>query len=216
MAFQERYFNELPIKKKVAMVVPYLQAAELVATPPACETAPLVTQILEAAGDRLKIAGDILDYDDFFVADEALAYDDKAFEKRIGKPEEAMGLLKEFREQLAGAESFDAASLETLLKGWVETKQIKIGQIIHALRVAVTGKAAGFGMFETWQSSGKKSAWRGSTERASGPRNCPREGRVEHRSAGVARLRSFAVGLDLPQGEFGWVVIKTSLQHSRS
>ena len=32
---------------------------------------PYVTQILEAAGDRVKVAGDILDFDDFFVADDA-------------------------------------------------------------------------------------------------------------------------------------------------
>jgi glutamyl-tRNA synthetase len=149
MVFQERYFNELEIKKKVAMVVPYLQKAALVNTPPPCETGPLVTRILEAAGDRIKVAGDILDYDDFFVADEALRYDEKAFEKRIGKPDEAIGLLKEFRERLATTEAVDGASLETLLKGWVESRQIKIGQIIHALRVAVTGKGAGFGMFDT-------------------------------------------------------------------
>jgi glutamyl-tRNA synthetase len=156
MAFQERYFNGLPIKQKVAMVVPYLQTAGLLETPPPCETAPLVAQILEAAGDRLKVAGDILDYDDFFVADEALVYDRQAFEKRIGKPEEALGLLKQFREQLASAGTFDAGSLESLLKDWVEAKQIKIGQIIHALRVAVTGKATGFGMFDTLAILGKE------------------------------------------------------------
>ena len=47
------------------------------------------------------------------------------------------------------AEPFDAAALERLLQEFVEAEGIKIGQIIHALRVAVTGKAVGFGMFET-------------------------------------------------------------------
>ena len=31
----------------------------------------------------------------------------------------------------------------------MEEKGIKIGQIVHALRVAVTGKPVGFGLFET-------------------------------------------------------------------
>ena len=31
----------------------------------------------------------------------------------------------------------------------MDAKGIKIGQIVHALRVAVTGKAVGFGLFET-------------------------------------------------------------------
>ena len=36
-----------------------------------------------------------------------------------------------------------------MLKAFIEERGVKIGQLIHALRVAVTGKAVGFGMFET-------------------------------------------------------------------
>ena len=32
---------------------------------------------------------------------------------------------------------------------FVEAQGIKLGEIIHAVRVAATGKAVGFGMFET-------------------------------------------------------------------
>ena len=49
---------------------------------------------------------------------------------------------------LADAEPFDVESLDQLLHGFVEREEIKMGQIIHALRVAVTGKGVGFGMFE--------------------------------------------------------------------
>ena len=58
-------------------------------------------------------------------------------------------LLARFRERLSAADSFDAGSLERLMQEFVEAEEIKIGRIIHALRVAVTGKAVGFGMFET-------------------------------------------------------------------
>ena len=34
------------------------------------------------------------------------------------------------------------------MHSFVEDQGIKIGQIIHAVRVAVTGKAVGFGLFE--------------------------------------------------------------------
>ena len=73
-----------------------------------------MTQIVEAAGDRIKVAGDILDYDDFFVADDKFAYDEKAFEKRITKPAGAVDLLAKFRAALAGVEPFTAAALGTL------------------------------------------------------------------------------------------------------
>ena len=156
-AFQGRYMQQLPLKKKVAMLLPYLQKANLVSEPPPCEIGPRINQVLEAAGDRIVVAGDILDFADFFVADDHLDYDEKAFEKRIRKPAEAVPLLNKFRAQLEETEPFDAASLEKMLKQFIEEEAIKIGQIIHALRVAVTGKAVGFGMFETLEILGKGS-----------------------------------------------------------
>ena len=56
--------------------------------------------------------------------------------------------VRALRERLAGADAFDAASLEKLLGMFVQDEGIQIGQIIHALRVAVTGKAIGFGVFD--------------------------------------------------------------------
>jgi glutamyl-tRNA synthetase len=149
LAFEDHWMQELDLKKKVALVLPCLQQAGLVADPPPCDTGPYLAQILTAAGDRIKVAGDVLDYAPFFVADEALPFDEKAFEKRIRKPPEAVELLGKFKEQLTAIEPFEPDSLEHCLKAFVETEGVKIGQIIHALRIAVTGQPVGFGMFET-------------------------------------------------------------------
>lgn len=149
MAFQDRAFQQVPIKQKVAKVLPFLQKAGCVSEPPPCETAPQLTAILEAAGDRIKVAGDILDYTDFYVKDAELEYDEKTVDKRLRKPEQAKALLREFREELAALEKFEPAAIENCLKQFVEANDIKIGDIIHALRVGVTGKSVGFGMFET-------------------------------------------------------------------
>ncbi len=157
LTFQEHYFQNLDVNKKVAMTVPFLQSANHVATPPECSTGPRLQAVIQAAGDRLRVAGDSLDFSDFFTPDDELVYDEKAFAKRIEKPDDAIGLLTEFRGQLEVAQEFDGGALEACLKEWVETQGITIGQIIHALRVAVTGKAAGFGMFETLAILGKAS-----------------------------------------------------------
>ncbi len=148
-AFQDRAMQKLPIKQKVAFVLPYLQQAGYVTSPPPCDTAPYLTQILEAAGDRIKIGGDILDYDDFYTADAELTFDEKTLDKRLRNAAGAPALLAEFREQLAIIEPFDAPTLEHKLKAFVEQKGIKIGDIVHAVRVAVTGKGVGFGLFES-------------------------------------------------------------------
>ena len=98
MAFESRAMQRLPIKQRVAKAVPFLQRAKLVADPPPCDTGPYVTRILEAAGDRVKVAGDVLDFDDFFVADDDLQFDEAAFDKRVRKPAAARDLLGRYRE----------------------------------------------------------------------------------------------------------------------
>ena len=149
LAFEQRAMTACPSKPKVAMAIRFLQQAKLLSDPVPCEMADYVGQIVAAAGDRLTVGGDILDFDDFFTLDDQLAYNEKAFEKRLRKPPEARELLAAFQQQLADAKEFDAKSLDQLLHAFTEANQIKIGQIIHALRVATTGKAVGFGMFET-------------------------------------------------------------------
>jgi glutamyl-tRNA synthetase len=150
-AFQDHYMQEAPVAKKAVMALPFLRKAGLADA----NALPIVTTIMEAAGDRIKVAGDILEYADFFVSDDQLLFDESAFDKRLRKPPEAAPLLRKFREQLAAADPFDAAALDKLMQAFVETEGVKIGQIIHALRVAVTGKAIGFGMFETLAILGK-------------------------------------------------------------
>jgi glutamyl-tRNA synthetase len=149
MAFESRAMQRLPIKQKVAKVVPFLQRAKLVADPPPCDSAPYVTRIVESAGDRLSVAGDILDFDDFFVSDDQLQFDEAAFDKRLRKPASACELLAKYRGAIAAANDFSAEHLEMLTKKFVDANGIKIGDIVHAVRVAITGKAVGFGLFET-------------------------------------------------------------------
>ncbi|MFO0845431.1 MAG: glutamate--tRNA ligase family protein [Gemmataceae bacterium] len=152
-AFQERYMNALPIDDKVRMVTPYLVRAGLVSEP---SPNGVIGEIVQAAGERIKVAGDILDYADFFTADDRLPIDDKAFDKRVRKPAGARDLLRDCRQTLADAASFDAAGLEKLVAGFVQAKGVELADIVHALRVAVTGKAVGFGLYETLAILGKQ------------------------------------------------------------
>ena len=148
-AFQGRYFNDLPIKRKIKLCIPYLQKAGLLPDPVDCDVT-VITQIIEAAGDRLVMAGDILNFDDFFLSsDQPLQYNEKAFQKRLVKPERAGELLTKCRDMLDKTDRYEAEPLEAAIKQWCEDEGIGIGDIIHALRVGTTGKAAGFGMFVT-------------------------------------------------------------------
>ncbi len=149
MAFEVRHMLALPVEKRVELCSPFLVKAGLDAAP------DKVAAIIKAAGDRIKVAGDILDYDDFFRHDEDLARDVAALVKEFGKPG-AREYLSKYRLLLAGV-PFVPADLEKSLQDFVAAEGIKVGQIIHVLRLAITGKTVGFGLYETMAILGRDS-----------------------------------------------------------
>ena len=148
--------NESPVSGRLERCLDYLQRAGLVSDPSDPDTRRFVEALLEAMGERLKVYSDVLEFDEFLVDDDQLVYDEKAVNKRLRK-DGVSGWLSAFRGELAGVETFEAGVLEELMKGWVERKELKLGQIIHAVRVAVTGKQAGIGMFEALELLGRES-----------------------------------------------------------
>jgi glutamyl-tRNA synthetase len=142
----------------VAKVLPYLQRAGLVSEPPPCSIADKLQAIVTAAGDRIKVAGDILDYQTFFTADDQISYDESAFDKRLRQPPEAAPLWAKFKERLVTVEPFDAATIEKALHDFVAAEGVQIGQLIHPLRISVTGQSVGFGLFETLAVLGRESS----------------------------------------------------------
>ncbi len=147
-SYQAHWMGELSREAKIAGCLPFLIQAKLIANPPDEETQNYVGQVIDALAERLVIFGDVLNAEDFFLPDDGLAYDEKAFAKRLTNAPEAVGHLKGFREKLAAAEAFDPVFLETLLKDYCEEAGIKLGDVIHAIRISTTGKAQGPGLFD--------------------------------------------------------------------
>jgi len=155
MSFQSDRMAELPAEDKLALVLPYAEKAGWAKSK---DDVQRIRAVMIAAGERIRVAGDILDFDFCFVADDELKYDEKAMQKRIAGAEGATELLTGFAETIPGIAPFDAATIESALKSFCEARSIGVGQIIHALRVATTGTAIGFGMFETLEILGPESA----------------------------------------------------------
>jgi len=149
MAFEVRHMLALPVEKRVELCLPFLTKAGLAAS------SDKVGAIITAAGDRIKVAGDILDYDDFFRTDGELIRDRAAFEKEMTKPD-APGCLTKARAVLASA-TFEPALLEKGVQDFVTAEGIKLGQLVRLLRLAVTGKTVGFGLYETMAILGRDS-----------------------------------------------------------
>ena len=156
-SFQGHYMNQLSPEKKIAGMLPYMVEAKLIAEPVSDADRTKLARAIAAAADRLKVFGDVLLYADFFFrADDAFEYDAKDFEKRVKTPGAVERLIK-FRERLAGLAEFEVGPLEQALNGFVESEGIKMGDIIHALRVSTTGRGVGPGLYDCLAILGKTS-----------------------------------------------------------
>ena len=78
-AFQERRMLALSLEDRVARVTPFLERSGQVASPPTRAERERIQAVVVAASDRIKVAGDILGYPEFFQPDADVAYDEKAF-----------------------------------------------------------------------------------------------------------------------------------------
>ena len=87
----------------------------------------------------------MLNYGAFFFHEPK--YDPKAVKQRLHK-EGIAEALREFADVLKTAEPFDVPTLEAKLQAFSEAKQMKGGDLNHALRVATTGVMIGPGVFE--------------------------------------------------------------------
>lgn len=157
LSYQAHWMNELDAETKLNECLRYLSDAKYIGEEPTDEEKTLVEKLIPAVGDRLVVFSDILKFDEFFTADSDLQFEEKAFKKRILKPEDAVPLLKKLREKLSDCDDWNAEPLDQFAHQFVEDEGIGIGQIIHALRIAVTGKSAGIGMFDAMSLIGRES-----------------------------------------------------------
>ena len=153
-AFQARYMQALPVAEKVERVLPYLVRAALVTDADA--SWPFVTRGVEAAGPRMTVAGDILDYDYLFLPDEQVSFDPAVATKHLTAAFKGAAIVPPLAEMLpklravvAGAEPFTHDALKTATEALAQTEGAKAGPLSQVLRVAATGCEVGFSAYDT-------------------------------------------------------------------
>jgi len=141
-----QWVKELPVPERTERALPFLRAAGLVAEAPSPDERAYVQRVIATVGDRLKTLEDVAAQAGFFFVPEVV-YDSIALEKVLSRPA-AGEVLAAAHEILSGAPDFDPATLEGLIRGYAESKGIKLGEVIQPIRVAVTGGTASPGIFE--------------------------------------------------------------------
>lgn len=151
-AFQARYMQALPVAEKVEQVMPFLVRAGLVSD----AARPFVTRVVEAAGPRMTVAGDILDYDYLFLPDDQIRFDPAVATKHLTAACKGAAVvpslaevLGKLRTAVASAEPFTHNALKAATEALAQTEGAKPGPLSQVLRVATTGCEVGFSAYDT-------------------------------------------------------------------
>jgi glutamyl-tRNA synthetase len=139
------YIRKLPESELLARCLPFLAAAGLVADPPADPA--YVTRVLKLEQERLKRLDEAPQATEFFFVDPP-TYDEAAVTKWLRKSA-AREMLDAVLAAVEGVSAWEVEPIEAAVRGIMEARSVKPGEVVHPTRVAVTGRTVGPGLFET-------------------------------------------------------------------
>jgi glutamyl-tRNA synthetase len=148
------YIMKMDIESRTKAVIPFLQEMGLIGDDISAEKNEWLKNIVTAVGERLKTLAQIGDYAGFFFVDK-VEYDEDAVKKHL-KKDGIIEALNGLKQSFQSLDSFDVTALENAIKSYAESKGLNAGKLIQPLRVALTGKSVGPGIFETFVLLGKE------------------------------------------------------------
>ena len=105
-------------------------------------------QVVDLIKSRLKNLNDFV-YDAAYFFNEVDVYDDKAVNRYFSPPPVAMHYLRIVYDDIASmSTTLDAQLLEQSIRALAERHQFKLADIVHPLRLALTGRRVSPGIFE--------------------------------------------------------------------
>lgn len=155
MSYQTHWMSALSEEERLRGCLRFLEKAELIQPDADENTRERVRRVMELAGDRIRVFGDILSLDEFFVEDDQLKFDERNFQKRVVAREQTTDLLRKLRNEFSAGTPFLRASLHDLVQEFVKTQEIGFGAIAAPLRLCVTGKGQGADLFGTLELLGQ-------------------------------------------------------------
>ena len=144
--FNHQYISRMSNEELARRLEPSFEAAGLWDDELLGERQGWMFAVLELLKPRAKRLDEFARLGSFFFTD-ALEFDPQAVAKHLA-PAETPGHLRAVAEAFDALETFDPASLESALRAVAEARGIKAGALIHAVRVALTGRTVSPGLFE--------------------------------------------------------------------
>jgi glutamyl-tRNA synthetase len=140
-----QYIAQLPVDRLLDLARPFLLNAGLLGAtdPPTKEWLYRLLELLRPRAKRLTDFGDLARP---FLHD-AVTYEPEALDKHLAAPDIG-DHLSALAAALRTVEPFDEAHVEATVRGTATERGIKAGALIHAARVALTGRTTSPGIFE--------------------------------------------------------------------
>jgi len=140
-----QYIARLPIEELAAAALPFFDQAGLASHPLVSDVAAL-HRLLELLRPRAKRLTDFVEQAKPLLTD-AVVYEQEAIDKHLSTPDVADHLAA-LMQALDATGAYDEAQIEAAVRGTAAARGIKAGALIHATRVAVTGRTQSPGLFE--------------------------------------------------------------------
>lgn len=148
------YIRKMSTEELVQFVMPYLKEKGWVGEKVDICTYNKVVRVVELEKDRLRVLSDITKLADFFF-EKDFAYDHNSVEKWLRK-DYVYVLLEKINHEIAQVKFLTKENLEEVLRRLADELHFSTSKIFHPLRVALTGKMTGPGLFELAEVLGKQ------------------------------------------------------------
>ncbi len=147
--FNGQYIRQLSLPNLAEQTLPFLQEAGLIGDDPDVMTLEYIGRVLALEQERMKTLAEAPALADFFLlGDDEYLFDEKAVTKWFSRP--GVGdRLRRVREGFAADDVFDEATTEEVIRAVIAEFEVGGGEVIHPVRVALTGRTTGPGLFET-------------------------------------------------------------------
>lgn len=154
--FNGLYIRKMDVHELSERCLPILQRDGLIADPCPPDRFEYLVKIVPLVQERLKLLPEISELVDFFLNDDIPAPPPDLLIQKNTTTEQTVEMLRRSMTVLEQAPSLDHEHADPGLRALAEEFGVKAGQVFMPIRVAISGRTATPGLFETMDAVGKE------------------------------------------------------------
>jgi glutamyl/glutaminyl-tRNA synthetase len=152
VSFNTEHMRMVGRDKLICYLKDYLEAVESVVP---ADNEVLLKRLIEVNEGARTLSDIELKSRFLFIGDEDIEYDEKAVKKVLLK-HNGLSILSLVGERLAGLDEISPESVESILRGLAEERQVGLGKVAQPLRVAICGNMISPPIFDSVEMLGKE------------------------------------------------------------